>query len=202
MMIRKFSEISEDALYLKRARRVDETLSSRRKFFRVHRLFEVVGLVVWGQIQTDSRTHNRRRTLTGLTSKQPIILCSPFMSHAHPTASSSFNQVSNFQLIINNALDEYKKRTKKDLLAHPLVTELQSCNTPNAILSVLQRQAQGLDRSRRSDDRWTRWLDSTVNVLFTLSATLGEGVSLVCVTTSDYLRSVLTYVGRYFRRPK
>ncbi|KAI0268068.1 hypothetical protein BGY98DRAFT_1180498 [Russula aff. rugulosa BPL654] len=103
------------------------------------------------------------------------------MSHAHPTAtaSSSSNQVSNFQLVINNALDEYKKRTKKDLLAHPLVTDLQSCNTPSAILSVLQHQVQGLDESQRSDDRWTRWLDPTVNVLFTLSSTLGEGVGLV-----------------------
>ena len=103
------------------------------------------------------------------------------MSHPNPTASSSSNQVSNFQLIINNALDEYKKRTKKDLLAHPLVTELQSCNTPSAILSVLQQQVQGLNESRRSIDWWTRWLDPTVNVLFTLSATLGEGVGLVCV---------------------
>ena len=90
---------------------------------------------------------------------------------------------SNFQLIINNALDGYKKRTKKDLLAHPLVNELQSCNSSSAILAVLQQQLQGLDQSRRSDDRWTRWLDPTVNVLFTLSATLGEGVGVVCVRT-------------------
>jgi hypothetical protein len=94
-------------------------------------------------------------------------------------ASSS----SNFQLIINNALDAYKKRTKKDLLAHPLVTELQSCNSSGAVLAVLQQQLQGLDQSRRRDDRWTRWLDPTVDVLFTLSATLGEGVGLVCVRT-------------------
>ena len=105
------------------------------------------------------------------------------MSHTHPTASSSSNQVSNFQLIINNALNEYKKRTKKDLLAHPLVTELQSCNTPSTILTVLQQQLQGPDQSRRSDERWTRWLDPTVNVLYTLSGTLGEGVGLVCVRT-------------------
>src|SRR5882757_5078173 len=107
----------------------------------------------------------------------PLLFALPFMSHAHPSTSSS----SNFQLIINNALDEYKKRTKDDLLAHPLVTELQSCNTPSAILSVLQQQVQVLDESRRSDDRWTRWLDPIMNVLFTLSATLGEGVGLVCV---------------------
>ena len=108
----------------------------------------------------------------------------PFMSHAHsqPTASSSHNQASNFQLIINNALDAYKKRTKNDLLAHPLVTELQSCNSPSTILAVLQQQLQGLDQSRR-DERWTRWLDPTVNVLYTFSGTLGEGVGLVRLRT-------------------
>jgi hypothetical protein len=103
------------------------------------------------------------------------------MSHTHPMASSSYNQAFTFQLIINNALDAYKKRTKNDLLAHPLVTELQSCNSPSNILAVLQQQLQGLDQSRRSDGRWTRWLDPTVNVLYTLSGTLGAGVGLVCL---------------------
>ena len=117
--------------------------------------------------------------------EQPITLSNRLllMAHPHPTASSSSNQVSNFQLIINNALGEYKKRTKNDLLAHPLVTDLQSCNTPSAILSVLHRQVRVLDESRASDERWTRWLDPTVNVLFALSATLGEGVGLVRVRT-------------------
>jgi hypothetical protein len=78
-----------------------------------------------------------------------------------------------------NTLDVYKKRTKKDLLAHPLVAELQYCNSPSAILAVLQRQLQGLDQSPRSDERWTRWLDPTVNVVYSLSGTLGEGVGLV-----------------------
>ncbi|KAI0280182.1 hypothetical protein BGY98DRAFT_1175643, partial [Russula aff. rugulosa BPL654] len=107
------------------------------------------------------------------------LLTLAFMSHAHPTAPSSSSSSSNFQLIINNALDAYKKRTQNDLLAHPLAAELQPCNTPSAILAVLQKQLQGLDQSRSSDDRWTRWLDPTVNVLFALSATLGEGVGLV-----------------------
>ena len=100
------------------------------------------------------------------------------MSHTHPTASSS-TQARNFQLIINSALDAYKKRTKNDLLAHPLFTELESCSSPSAILAVLEQQLQGLDQSRRSDHRWTRWLDPTVHVLYTLSGTLGGGVSLV-----------------------
>jgi hypothetical protein len=93
------------------------------------------------------------------------------MSHPHPPTASS----SNFQLILNNALKAYKKRTKKDLLAHPLATQLEYCNSPSAILTLLQQQVA----SRSSDDRWTKWLDPTVNVLYAFSETLGEGVSLV-----------------------
>ena len=101
------------------------------------------------------------------------------MSHAHATGSSS----SNFQLILNNALDKYKKRTKKDLLAHPLAAQIQSCNSPSAILAVLHQQLQGLDQSRSSDERWSRWLDPTVSVLYALSSTLAAGVGLVGLMT-------------------
>jgi hypothetical protein len=89
----------------------------------------------------------------------------------------------NFQLIINNALDKYKKRTKSDLLTHPLAAQLQSCDSPSAILAVLQQQLQGPDQSRNSDERWSRWLDPTINVLYTLSSTIGAGVGLVCLRT-------------------
>ncbi len=102
------------------------------------------------------------------------------MSHSHPTTATPS---SNFQQIFNNALKAYEKRTRKDLLAHPLAAELQTCNSPSAILTVLQRQVQGLDQSRSSDDRWTKWLDPTVNVLYALSGNLGEGVSLVSPRT-------------------
>jgi hypothetical protein len=135
------------------------------------------------------RPVNRSLLLYHLLSCIKKLFSLPFMSHTHPTAStsSSSNQASNFQLIIVNALDTYKRRTKKDLLAHPLVSELQSCNSPSAILAILQQQLEGLDQSRRSDERWTRWLDPTVNVLFTLTETLGEGVSLVRFRSSTYL---------------
>ena len=117
------------------------------------------------------------------------LLTLPFMSLAQPTASTS----SNFRLIINNALDKYKKRTKSDLLAHPLAAQLQSCNSPRDILAVLQQQVQGLDQSRSSDERWSRRLDPTVNVLYTLSSTLAAGAGLVCLKTGTCLRSAHSY---------
>jgi hypothetical protein len=119
------------------------------------------------------------------------------MSHSQPEPQPTASSSSNFQLIIDNALDMYKKRTKNDLLAHPLAPQLQACESPGTILAVLQQQVQGIDQSR-SDDRWTKWLDPTVNVLFAFSATLGAGVGLVCLRTCDYLISALSYLfGRY-----
>ena len=95
------------------------------------------------------------------------------MSYTHSTSSS------NFQLIFNNALKAYEKHTKKDLLAHPLAAELQSCDSPTAILTVLQQQVQDLNRSQRSNERLKKFLDPTVHVLYAFSETLREGVSLV-----------------------
>ena len=94
------------------------------------------------------------------------------MSHSHLTAAS-------IQLVINNALKSYENCTKIDLLAHPLVFELQACNSPAAILVVLHQKVQGLDQSQSSGDRRTKWLDPTVKVLYTLSVTLEERVGLV-----------------------
>jgi hypothetical protein len=102
------------------------------------------------------------------------------MSHAQATVSSS----SNFQLIINNALDKYKERTKNDLLVHLLAAQLQLCNSPSAILAALQQQAQELDQSRSSDERWSRWLDPTVDILYTLSSAVAAGVGLVFPPTN------------------
>jgi hypothetical protein len=115
------------------------------------------------------------------------------MSHSHLTAASSFN----FQLIIDNAVKAYERRTKKDLLAHPLASQLQTCDSPGAILDILQQQIQGLDQSRSSDDRWTKWLDPTVNILFALSATLGEGVGLVNLRAWTCPRSAHIYMAGF-----
>jgi hypothetical protein len=99
------------------------------------------------------------------------------MSRTHLTPASS----SNFQLIFNNALKAYEKQTKKDLLAHPLAAELQACDSPTSVLAVLQRQVQDFNQSRTSNERLTKWLDPTVDVLYAFSGTLGEGVGLVCL---------------------
>ncbi len=92
-------------------------------------------------------------------------------------ASSSSSP--NFRPIFEKALEEYKTKTGKDLTAHPLAAEIQGCDSPEAILTVLEGKANELNQSRSSDERLTKWLNPTVNILNALSATLGEGAGLV-----------------------
>ncbi|KAH9073566.1 hypothetical protein EDB83DRAFT_82859 [Lactarius deliciosus] len=94
-----------------------------------------------------------------------------------PTPASSSH--SDFQSILLASLRAYEKQTKKDLLSHPLAARLNSCDSPADILAVLQDQVQEFEQSRSVDERLTKWLDPTVNVLYAFSATLGEGVGLV-----------------------
>jgi hypothetical protein len=91
---------------------------------------------------------------------------------------------SNLDSIFNAALKTYKKKTGKDITSHPLATELQSCDSPDAILAVLQRQIPPQDQSQNGDKTYEKYLIPTVNVLYALSNTLGEGIALVINTTS------------------
>ena len=104
---------------------------------------------------------------------------SPAPGPAAQTASSP-----NFLVIFEEALKLYTKRTKQDLTAHPLATELQTCDSPAAILIILQGQVDQFNQSRRGDERLHRWLSPTINVLQAFSETLGEGISLVNISWS------------------
>ena len=124
-------------------------------------------------------------------SGQPSIFT--LMSHSQSATAPSLK----FQVIISNALDTYRKRTKNDLLTHPLAVRLQACDTPAAMLTLLREQIHGLDQSQSSTERWAKWLDPTVNVLFAFSAAIGAGVSLVCPRTCIHPKIyVLRLIGQ------
>jgi len=110
-------------------------------------------------------------------SQTSLLLAVGIMSSSTHSAGSTSSSV-NFQLIFNNALKEYEKRTKRDLLAHPLAPQLQKCDSSASILAVLQSQVGDLDQTRKSNEKLTKWLNPTVNVLLAFSAAL-SGVGLV-----------------------
>jgi hypothetical protein len=111
---------------------------------------------------------------------------------------SSVNQstdlsIANFINIFEAASNEYKKLTKHDLHTHTFAAALDNCDSPEAVLNVFRRQAHVFDKFCKGDDRLMKWLNPTVHILFTFSATLGEGMALVSrVYTSTHSLSLCT----------
>jgi hypothetical protein len=89
--------------------------------------------------------------------------------------------MSSFTNIFDAASNEYKKLTKHDLHTHPFAAVLDTCDSPEAVLNVFRDQACAFDEFCRGDDRLMKWLNPTVNIISTFSATLGEGIALVSV---------------------
>ena len=90
--------------------------------------------------------------------------------------------------ILAAALNEYKKNTGNDLQSHPLSTELQCCDSVDGILTILERQADTVEKLRDGNRGIMKWVRSSVTILCSISATLGDGAGLVrprkqCVIT-------------------
>jgi hypothetical protein len=105
------------------------------------------------------------------------------MSQKAPSSSTASKL--RFQSIFQASLKSYQKQTKTDLLAHPLASQLQSCNSTSDFLALLQNQVPEFDKVHCGDERLTRWLGPTVNVLCAFSAAVSGGVSLVSLYTQD-----------------
>ena len=105
----------------------------------------------------------------------------PATMSSTPSPSTSH---SNLDSIFNAALQAYKKKTGKDITSHPLATELQSCHSPDAVLAVLRTKIPSPDQSQSGDERFAKCLTPIINVLYSFTATVGDGVGLVIVTMS------------------
>lgn len=79
--------------------------------------------------------------------------------------------------MLDEALIEYKKKTKKDLQAIWLASELQTRDSVGSVLDLLREQAKYFEQSE--GHKLMNWIDPLVHVLHTFSDALGDGVSLV-----------------------
>jgi hypothetical protein len=120
------------------------------------------------------------------------------MSTSDQTADPS---TSNFTAIFDAASQEYKTLTEQDLGTHPFAAALDSCDSPDAIVAVFRKQAQTFDRFRKGDDKLMAWLTPIVNILFTFSATLGEGIGLVSLHSFIYI-FLRSYNYLFFRHSR
>jgi hypothetical protein len=101
------------------------------------------------------------------------------MSQTTPATASAFS--SKFQSIFNAALEDYKKKTKNDLLKHGLTAQFERCQSASAILDVLYRQPriQQFIQSRADGGSSKQWLSAIATVLCAFSAALGPAVGMV-----------------------
>ena len=113
------------------------------------------------------------------------------MSQTNPPAASC----SNYQAIFDGALEGYKKKTGKDLTKHPLLHRLETCNSPDAVLTILQTQILEPGQSQSSRNRLTMWLGPTVNVLNAFSSPVGALVGQVSLPGRDDLKSDIDFFG-------
>ena len=90
---------------------------------------------------------------------------------------------SSFESIFNAALEDYAKQSGTRLdKHHPLVKQLEKCNSVDSISSVIQEHARRFREFRGDDGKLMKSLKGAVQVLYTLStcAVLGEGIGIVC----------------------
>jgi hypothetical protein len=126
---------------------------------------------------------------------------------------SSTATSSNFQSIFDAALAGYAKQTGIDLATHPFAQTLQTCNSVDAILVLLQEKASQFQEYRDGNRKLINALKPVVGVLQTVARILGEAATLVSLANqpvlSDpvfitlFLGSIPTYHGnpRWTRCP-
>jgi len=85
-----------------------------------------------------------------------------------------------FQALFESALRDYEKKTGVTLAEHSLTQELQSCDSVDAITTLLQHQAQNFD-DYRENDKILKLIRTTVSILTPLSsaASLADAVGVV-----------------------
>ncbi|KAN0141883.1 hypothetical protein V8E53_000345 [Lactarius tabidus] len=96
-------------------------------------------------------------------------------SIAYPTPSTPS---SNFNSILDAALNEYQKKTGRGLLEHPLAEQVKRCDSIGAISAILQGQAKEFQQFRDGDQRLMKWINPIVDVISTFSETLGGVTSI------------------------
>jgi hypothetical protein len=85
---------------------------------------------------------------------------------------------SSFQLIID-AFDDYAKQVGLDLTKNPLADALRSCDSPNAVLGLLQEKAHAFKDYRDGNHTLITCLNPVVQVVHGFSGVLGQAISLV-----------------------
>jgi hypothetical protein len=84
----------------------------------------------------------------------------------------------NLQLI-RDALDNYAEQMKIDIKNNPFAEELKDCDSPSAVLQLLERNRDEFKEYRDKNRKFIDCLDPVVGFVHAFSEVLGEAAGLV-----------------------
>jgi fungal STAND N-terminal Goodbye domain len=87
-------------------------------------------------------------------------------------------QTSFFRDIFNAALRDYQNQTGNSLIDHPFAKQLESCDSVDSVIAILQEQAHVFGEFRGDDGKLIKSMKYSVNILYTLSMS-AQGIGLV-----------------------
>ena len=111
-----------------------------------------------------------------------------------PQSSSTAPYFSTLQTVFLASGSLKSMRKRQSFLVHPLMAQLQTCNSPTDILAVLRNQVQQFEKSTFGDDKLTKWLHLTVNMFYAFSSAIGAGLGLVNFIQTMFSR-VIIFLG-------
>jgi hypothetical protein len=86
---------------------------------------------------------------------------------------------SEYTRVFGRAMNRYKKLTGQDLDTHTLSSKPDKFGSKGAVLDALRGQMEAFDEFRQGNEILMMWLESIVDILFTVSAKLGESTEAV-----------------------
>jgi hypothetical protein len=85
----------------------------------------------------------------------------------------------NFQSILDAALGDYTRQTGIDLTKHPSTDKLQNCRSPDDVLQILSERESAFKEYREKNSNMIGRLRPIVQVVYVISAVLGDAASFV-----------------------
>ena len=103
----------------------------------------------------------------------------PYLSNL---MSSTITSSSNFQSILDVALESYATQTGIDLTKHPSADKLQNCRSPSDVLQILSERESAFKDYRGQYRNLIGRVQPIIQVIHAFSAVLGEVASLVSLS--------------------
>jgi len=116
-----------------------------------------------------------------LTAHRSSLLSHIFSIFDMSQPSSLSSTSSTFRTLFDAALQDYRDKTGNTLVDHPIAKQLETCESVDSIIAILEEHARSFREFRENDGRLMKALNSSVDVLCSpsISSALNEAIGLV-----------------------